>query len=82
VRTTVSLDDELLARAKHEAEKAGITLSRYLEEALRLSLAAPPARASGPVELPVSEGGEPRPGVDLTSNASLFELIDEDDRTP
>jgi hypothetical protein len=34
------------------------------------------------VELPVSPGGTPRPAVDLSSNAALFELLDEDGLAP
>jgi hypothetical protein len=80
MRTTVSINDELLVRAKKRASDADMTLSGYLEETLRLRLAEPPPGRPAPVELPVSRGGRPRPGVDLTSDGALFEILD--DETP
>ncbi|MEA2189096.1 MAG: hypothetical protein QOK16_4107 [Solirubrobacteraceae bacterium] len=77
MRTTVTIDDELLEAAKHRARLRGQTLGGLIEAALRRELALadePPAA----VEIPVFRGGTgPRPGVDLTSNRALYELLDE-----
>lgn len=76
VRTTVSIDDELLASARKVASSRGLTLGQLIEEALRLELAHQP-RSSGP-PIPVFRAGSgPRPGVDLDSNRALSEIFDE-----
>lgn len=77
MRTTISVDDELLAAAKRRAQERGVPLGRVIEEALRRSLASAEERTLPPV--PVFRGGAgPRPGVDLTSNRALHELLDEE----
>jgi hypothetical protein len=77
MRTTVTIADELLEAAKQRARARGQTLGGLVEDALRRELALtdePPAA----VEIPVFRGGTgPRPGVDLTSNRALYELLDE-----
>jgi hypothetical protein len=74
MRTTVSIDEEVLAAAKVVAGRRGSTLGRLIEDALRRELAVP--TAAGPL-LPVFRGGTgPRPGVDLRSNRALDEAVD------
>jgi hypothetical protein len=77
MRTTISIDDELLALAKQRARERDETLGSFVEEALRRELAAaPPARQQ--VSFPVFQGDTgPRPGVDLTSSASVQEAMDD-----
>jgi hypothetical protein len=77
MRTTLSIDSELLERAKNRAGEQGRTLGSYVEEALRTSLAAEPA-APRRVTLPSSGGGGVLPGIDLYSNAALYDILDED----
>lgn len=76
MRTTVSIDDELLEAARRRAAERGKTLGQVLEDALRRELAAPePAERR---TVPVFRGGTgPRPGIDLTSNRALHEALDE-----
>ena len=76
MRTTIAIDDRLLEAAKARAAAAGQTLGAYIEEALRLRLTA--VAASGPaLDLPVfTRGSGPRPGVDLSSNRSLYDALD------
>jgi hypothetical protein len=75
VRTTVSIDDALLAAAKRTARQRGVTLGRLVEDALRRALNEP-VGADAP-ELPVFEGGTgPRPGVPLRSNRGLLEFLE------
>jgi hypothetical protein len=77
MRTTVSISDELLRAAKRLAHERGQTLGQVIESALRLELAVPRQRGQRPA-VPVFRGGTgPRPSVDLTSNRSLHEVIDE-----
>ena len=76
MRTTVSIDDELLESAKRRAAERGKTLGQMVEDALRRELASPtPAHRP---KVPTFDGGSgPLPGVDLTSNRALYEVLDE-----
>jgi hypothetical protein len=77
MRTTVSIDDRLLASAKQLARRRGLTLGRFIEEALRRELSHRPSAARGP-SVPVFRGGNGvRPGVDVTSTRALLEALDE-----
>ncbi len=77
MRTTVSISDELLEAAKHRAHLQGQTLGGLVEAALRAEMARSHPLAAGPA-VPVFRGGTgPRPGIDLTSNRALHEVLDE-----
>lgn len=76
MRTTVSIDDELLTAAKRRARERGEPLGRVIEAGLRRELAAPERRKGPPI--PVFRGGNgPLPGVDLSSNRAIYALLDE-----
>lgn len=78
MRTTLALDDELLATARRRAQARGETLGQVIEAALRRDLAAG-EEAVTPPPVPVFTGGTgPRPGLDLGSNRALHEALDED----
>ena len=76
MRTTVRLDEHLLAQAKKHAAESGRTLTSVLEDALRESLSRrkPHAKAK-PVRLKTVRGGGLRPGVDLDDSASLLDVM-------
>ncbi len=76
MRTTIRLDEHLLAQAKQHAAATGRTLTAVLEQALRESLArrSPLARAR-PVRLKTVKGGGVRAGVDLDDSAALQDLM-------
>lgn len=77
MRTTVAIDDELLAAAKRSAQARGHTLGQVIEAALRRALAEPSDDEEAP-PIPVFTGGTgPRPGVDLSSNHALHQVLDE-----
>ena len=77
MRTTVRLDEHLLAQAKKMAAESGKTLTSILEDALREKLARRPVRArTKPVRLKVVRGGSLRPGVDLDDSAALLDLME------
>lgn len=77
VRTTISISDELLAAAKRRARERGQTLGSVVEDALRRELASGGESSPRP-PVPVFTGGTgPRPGLDLTSNRALYEVLDE-----
>jgi hypothetical protein len=76
MRTTVAIDDNLLATAKERAATQGVSLGRVIEDGLRLLVGRP--EPSERPEIPVLRGeGGVRPGVDVTSNRALFEVLDE-----
>jgi hypothetical protein len=79
MRTTLSIDDALLARAKARAAGEGVTLGQYVEESLRCTLATAAQESRRPVRLTTVGGTGPRPGVDLTDTGQLFELLDDED---
>ena len=56
--TTLRVNDELYRKAKAEAAKEGITLTRFIEEALELRLQHGPRAPQRPVELPSFAAGE------------------------
>lgn len=81
MRTTIRIDDELLATAKAQAARSGRTLAAVVEDALRSSLARrdveQPAKS---VKLPTFAGGSPRAGVDLDDSSALLELMETGNR--
>jgi len=77
MRTTVRLDDQLLAQAKALAARTGRTLTQVIEDALRQALAASEESRRLKVELPTFGGDGLQPGVDLDDTASLISLMEE-----
>ena len=78
MRTTIQLDDDLFREVKQEAARKGRTLASFIEDALRESLARRrQAKDSPPVRLPTVKG-KPLPGVDLSNNAALLDLMEAD----
>lgn len=78
MRTTVRLDDDLLAEAKALAARTGRTLTQVIEDSLRESLSRAPAGKSRRVKLPVVRGGRLRPGVNLDSMSELLDIMEND----
>lgn len=76
MRTTVRLDEHLLAQAKKHAAESGRTLTAVLEQALRESLARRSRQSRArPVRLKTVKGSGTRPGVDLDDSAALLDLM-------
>lgn len=76
MRTTLNIDDELLDAARREARRRGVSLGTIVDEALRTAAASDPGFEDLP-DLPVFEGAGLQPGVDLSSNRAIVELLDE-----
>lgn len=71
MRTTVTIDDQLLDQAKDRARQQGQTLGQLLEDALRETLAQDRATPA-PVTLRVFRGGGGlMPGVEPTTRGLL-----------
>ena len=76
MRTTIRLDDQLLAEAKQLAAQTGRTLTAVIEDALREVLSRRKNRAkTKPVRLIRAGLGGLQPGVNLDSNAELLDLM-------
>jgi hypothetical protein len=77
MRTTVRLDEHLLAKAKAHAAKSGRTLTALIEDALRQELLRKAAVGARPrVKLKTFKGTGVMPGVDLEDSASLLDAMD------
>ncbi|HVT30782.1 MAG TPA: DUF6364 family protein [Lacipirellulaceae bacterium] len=80
MRTTVRLDEQLLAQAKKLAVDTNRSLTQVIEDSLRMALAQKRAKKkSKPVKLHTSGSGGVQPGVDLSNNAALQNRMDEYD---
>jgi len=80
MKTTLDLNDQLLATAKVLAAQQRTSLTRLIEEGLQLRLRVSTAGpAKGRTRLPVFKGrGGLVAGVDSRSNKALLEALDDD----
>lgn len=79
MRTTVQIDDAVLALAKKRAREAGLTLGQLVELGLRRELATDPAVQAAP-EVPIFDGGTPpSTGINLRSGREIAELFTNED---
>lgn len=80
MRTTVNLPDPLLVQARRRAAETGRTLTAFIADAVRESLAR---RRVGqnqpPVRLTTFRGPGLQPGVDLDDSAALEDLMNGTD---
>ena len=80
MKTTLDLDDALLRSAQAFAAQNGSTVTRLIEEGLRIRLRAQARAATTPRRAPVikvyrGKGGL-LPGIDPTSNRSMLDAAD------
>lgn len=78
MRTTVNIPEGLLARLRVRAAESGRTLSDVVTEAVR-SLLDRQGRETRSEGWKPSRLLTPRPGIDLSSNVALYDLMDEED---
>lgn len=80
MKTTLDLNDQLLADAKALAAQQRTSLTRLIEEGLKLRIRAQPDTAKrGRVRLPVFKGrGGLVAGVDPLSNKALLGALGDD----
>lgn len=68
MRTTLELDDDLLATARQLAREKGVTLGQLISDLARQSLAAKaPVRIRNGVRLITPRPGGPRPDMELVN---------------
>jgi hypothetical protein len=76
MRTTLTIDSEVLAEFKRRSAETHQTLSRLIEDALREHLSrGRDLAATKPVEFPIIGGHGVAPGVDLFSSSGLAEYL-------
>lgn len=79
MKTTLDIRDDLLRRAKVEAARQGKTLTRMIEEGLALRLRPVQSVRRELPPLPVSpHRGGLCPGIDPSSNKSMFDAADQE----
>lgn len=78
MKTTLNLPDALFEAAKQGAAAEGVTMTSYVEEALRARLASTGSAAVDPVILPTwsghSAGGY---RIDIADRDALWAVLDE-----
>lgn len=80
MKTTLNLNGQILEAARKRANQDGLTLTRFVEEALRMKLLAADApRPPFRLELLTVKGTQP-PDVDIADRRALYEVLDQDDR--
>jgi hypothetical protein len=77
MRTTISIPDDLLRKAKQVAAERSCTLSEVVQEALQKVFAQ--SRSAGqrrPTRLTTFRGQGVLPGIDLDSSATLLDVME------
>ena len=82
MQTTLRMDDHLIRKAKAEASRQGISLTRFIEESIRLRLVDinMPVPDVGSESLPSAEL-VPNPGLKLDTSRDIWELLTAADLT-
>jgi hypothetical protein len=81
MRTTVSIDDELLRQAKRAAVDSGRSLSDVVSDALReMLLRRRPSQRKRVRVTTAGHGSHVLPGIDFSDNESIWALLSEADR--
>lgn len=77
MRTTVRLDEHLMAQVKSYAAKQGKTLTAVIEQALRETISRRPAtKRQATVRFPTVTGKGMRAGLSLDDSAQLLEFME------
>ncbi len=80
MRTTIRLNEGLLADAKKLAAESGRTLTSVIEDALREVLSRQKSRkVVTPVRLTTVRGNGVRPGIDLDDTSALLTAMEQND---
>lgn len=81
VRTTVNIDDHLLAEAKVVAARSHRSLGAVIEDALRFLFTERAGEASPRprVVLPTDGGSGLQPGIDLEDKDALAQILGDND---
>ncbi len=77
MKTTIEIDDRILARAKRFAAQQGTTLRAVVEDALRARLAPRPKSTEAYRFAPPTVRGSEQPAIDVADRNALYDLLDE-----
>ena len=77
MKTTLDLDDELLRRSRQRAAQEGVTLARFVEDALVLRLEDCRPEPAFRLYLTTVLGKRP-PNVDVSDGEALYEVVDRE----
>ena len=78
MKTTLNLNDRVLRHAKERAARDGITLTRFVENAMRAKLMA--TQRKGPafkLKISTVKGKRP-PNVDVSDREALYDVLDRE----
>ena len=78
MRTTIRIDDALYREVKQRAAASGRTVAAVLEDAVRRGLNPTAGGSRERFTVRASGTGGLMPGVDLSSNAGLAEVMDDE----
>jgi len=77
MRTTLTIHDPILKRAKEVSLQRHVSLGELVEEGLRVTLGARPKTGRGAIRpLKTYRGDGIQPGVDLTNSSALLEAME------
>ena len=76
MRTTIDLDDALLAQVKQVAARNNTTMASVIEDAVRQTLARKKTGGKKKTRLTTVSGKGVRPGIDLDDMASLLNVME------
>ena len=75
MKTTLNLNDRVLLRAKGRAAQEGITLTKFVEDALRAKLMTASPGPTFKLKLRTVTGNRP-PNVDISDREALYDVMD------
>ncbi len=74
MKTTLNIDDQVMARLREESARQGKTITEIVESALRLLLRQQKSKKTLQ-KLPSFDGGIPR--VNIANREALYDLMEE-----
>ena len=79
MRTTLTIEDGLLERARRRSQATGMSLGEVVEDALRMALAARPKQSDPSARRPLKtyRGSGTLPGVELNSSSALLDVMEQ-----
>lgn len=77
MKTTIRLDDDLYAEVKLLAARTGKTVSHFIEDSLRVTLAENQAIGRSPLNLHTVGGRGLFPGVNLDNSQELLDVMEK-----
>ena len=75
MKTTLNLDDRVLQNAKEQAARDGITLTAFVEQALKARLLQKSEKVNYDFRPKLVKGHKP-PNVDIAERDALYDVID------